>query len=165
MQAWALSGVEGLRAFQRDRHPPVEFPRMPKAITFTTTYPYPIEQVWKALTDAQAMSEWLMPCNIEPRVGHRFQFQTKPYPGFDGIVHCKVLEVVPLKTLSFSWSGGSLKDTVVSFRLRAVGDHTELVFEHRGFEGFFNTLVVRNLLANGWKKKILRIQLPNYLAL
>ena len=137
---------------------------MPKSITLTTTYPHSIEKVWKALTDPQAMSEWLMPCNIEPRVGHQFQFQTKPYPGFDGTVHCEVLEVVPPEKLSFSWSGGSLTNTIVSFRLQAVEEHTQLTFEHQGFEGLFNALVVRRLLANGWKKKILTIQLPNYLA-
>lgn len=137
---------------------------MPKSIKLTTTYPHPVKQVWEALTDYRAMSEWLMPCDIQPQVGHRFQFQTKSYPGFDGIVHCEILEVVPLKKLSFSWSGGSLNNTVVSFYLRAVGEHTELTFEHRGFEGFFNTLVVRRLLADGWKRKILTVRLPNYLA-
>ena len=136
---------------------------MPRSIKLTTVYPHPIERVWEALTNPEAVSTWLMPCDIKAEVGHRFQFRTQPYPGFDGIVHCEVLEVDPLKKLSFGWSGGSLRDTVVSFHLKAVGKKTELTFEHQGFEGLFNTLIVRKILANGWKKKILTVRLPNYL--
>jgi len=42
----------------------------------------PQEKVWSALTDRQSLSQWLMPNNFEPRVGHKFEFRTKPAPGF-----------------------------------------------------------------------------------
>lgn len=127
------------------------------------TYDAPIVEVWKAITDKQAMSEWLMLCDIEPIVGHSFQFNTKPAPGFDGKVHCKVLEVVEHEVLSFSWTGGSLTDTRVTFRLKAEGNQTVLDFEHSGFKGLLNRIIVHKILSNGWKKKILVQQLPNYL--
>ena len=137
---------------------------MKKSIKLTKTYDFPVEKVWQALTDQKAMSEWLMPCNFEPKIGHQFEFKTKPAPGFDGIVHCEVLELVEKKFLSFSWSGGSLKDTLVTFKLTPEGDKTRLDFEHSGFEGFVNSVIIRRILSNGWKKKILVIQLPKYLS-
>jgi len=136
---------------------------MGKKIQLSTIYNHQIQDVWQAITNAEAMSEWLMPCNIKPIVGHKFQFKTKSYPGFDGIVNCEVLEVIPLKKLSFSWSGGSLKNTIVSFELKAIDDKTELNFEHTGFEGFFNKVIVSRILSNGWLNKILTVQLPQYL--
>lgn len=136
---------------------------MVKKIELTKIYEHAVEDVWEALTNKEAMSEWLMPCNIEPVVGHRFQFRSKPYPGFNGIVDCEVLEVVDRKKISFSWSGGSLKDTVVCFELKPLGEKTELRFEHRGFEGFFNRVIVRRILSQGWLNQILSIRLPKYL--
>lgn len=136
---------------------------MAKTIKLSTIYNHPIEDVWDALTDPNAMSEWLMPCDIMPIVGHKFQFKTKSYPGFDGTVNCEVLEVVPFQKLSFSWSGSSLNNTIVNFELKAIDDKTELKFEHSGFEGFFNKVVVSRILSNGWLNKILTVQLPKYL--
>ena len=136
---------------------------MPKSINISVTYDFPVEEVWQALTNKEAMSQWLMPCDIVPIVGHKFQFRTKSYPGFDGIVDCEVLEVKENELLSFSWSGGSLKDTIVTFKLRAKGQQTILDFEHSGFEGLMNRIIVRKILANGWKTKILVKFLPNYL--
>jgi uncharacterized protein YndB with AHSA1/START domain len=39
------------------------------------TYPHPPEKVWRALTDPQAIAQWLMKNNFEARVGHKFQFR------------------------------------------------------------------------------------------
>lgn len=136
---------------------------MSKKIKLTIVYEHPVNEVWEALTNRVAVSEWLMPCNIEPVVGHRFQFKTKSAPGFNGIVDCEVLESVKDRKLVYSWSGGSLKNTIVSFELRSLGDKTELTFEHCGFEGFFNRLVVSRILAHGWRRKILPVELANYL--
>lgn len=136
---------------------------MSKTIQFTTTYPHPIEKVWMALTDSAAMSQWLMPCDIKAEVGHQFQFRTKPSMGFNGVIDCEVLEVIAQKKLSFSWTSGDLKNTRVDFVLEPKGDETILHFEHGGFEGFMNKILTRRILAAGWKKKLLSIQLPNYL--
>ena len=137
---------------------------MTRSIKLTTTLDAPIAAVWEALTNKTAMREWLMPCDIEPVVGHQFQFRTQSYPGFDGIVHCEILEVVEKELLSFKWSGGTLKNTIVTFQLKAEGDQTILDFEHRGFEGLLNRIIIRNLLSNGWKSQILVKRLPQYLA-
>ncbi|GMN08555.1 SRPBCC domain-containing protein [Croceitalea sp. MTPC5] len=137
---------------------------MAKSITLTRVYDFPIEEVWNALTDQKALSEWLMPCNFIAEIGHEFQFKTKPSPGFDGVVNCRVLQIKEKELLSFSWSGGSLENTVVTFKLTQPGEKTRLDFEHKGFEGFVNNIIVKKILSNGWKKKILTVQLLKYLS-
>lgn len=137
---------------------------MKNSIKLSTTYDFPINEVWEALTNKTAMSEWLMPCNLEPIPDYKFQFQTKSYPGFDGIINCVVLEVVKHKRFSFSWSGGSLKNTKVIFNLTEDGDKITLDFEHNGFKGLINQLIICKILSNGWKTKILVSLLPNYLS-
>ncbi len=138
---------------------------MAKSIKLSKEYDAPITDVWMALTHKEALSEWLMPCNFEPIIGFEFEFRTKAYPGFDGITHCKVLEIKDKELLSFSWSGGSLKDTKVTFKIKELpNNRTLLDFEHSGFEGFVNNVIVKRILANGWKNKILTKYLPKYLA-
>ena len=137
---------------------------MTRTINLTTTYKHPVSKVWKALTDKAALSQWLMPTDFEPVVGHKFQFKTKPQGNFDGIVNCEVLEIVEGKRLSYSWSTGKTLRTVVVFELTDKGNETQLDFQHKGFEGFLDRLIARNILAAGWKRKILTRLLPEYLA-
>tara|TARA_R110002051_G_scaffold219450_2_gene283486 strand:+ start:2378 stop:2794 length:417 start_codon:yes stop_codon:yes gene_type:complete len=137
---------------------------MKRNIIISKIYDFDIEDVWNAITDKKAMSEWLMPCDIVPKVGSKFQFKTKPTIGFDGIINCEVLEVVEKQILSFSWNGGPLKGTIVTFKLTDLNGKTKLDFEHKGFNGLLNRLVVRKILSNGWKNKILTILLPKYLS-
>ena len=135
---------------------------MRRDLTFEVVYPYPPERVWRALADPRALAEWLMENDFEPRVGHRFRFRTNPAPGFDGIVHCEVLEVDPPRRLSYSWRGGPI-DTVVTWTLEPVPEGTRLRLEHKGFRGL-RGLMVSFILGGGWKKKLLREKLPRYLA-
>lgn len=131
---------------------------MKRDLRLIETYPYPPERVWRALTDPTAMADWLMPNDFEPKIGHRFQFRTKPAPGFDGIVHCEVLELEPPRTLAFSWRGGGV-ETVVRFTLERVAGGTCLHFEQTGFQGA-KGVMVSFILGSGWKKKILPHNLP-----
>lgn len=137
---------------------------MTRAIQFTKTYNFPVNEVWEALTTSEALSEWLMENNFEPKVGHEFQFKTKGNALFDGIVNCKVLELKQNQLLSISWSGGPLKHTVVNFRLTSEGDKTRLDFEHTGFNGFLANVMVKRIMEKGWKNKILTKRLVNYLS-
>lgn len=131
------------------------------SITFEVVYPHPPSKVWKALTDQDALAAWLMPNTFEPRVGHRFEFRSKPQPGWDGIVRCEVLEVDEPRRLSFTWTGGPL-DTVLTFELHPRDGGTLLRMCHDGFQGF-KAHFVRMLLKGGWKK-MYRRRLPAVLA-
>jgi uncharacterized protein YndB with AHSA1/START domain len=76
---------------------------MSKSLRKEIWLPRPPEDVWVALTDPQALAEWLMPNNFEPRVGHTFRFHVDPMPGFSGINECRVLEVVEPRRLVYTW--------------------------------------------------------------
>jgi uncharacterized protein YndB with AHSA1/START domain len=126
------------------------------------TYPHAPEHVWQALTNADAMSQWLMPNDFLPVVGHHFRFRTKPAPGFDGIVQCEVLEVSPPKRLSYSWAGGGI-DTKLTWTLTPVPEGTRVTLDHTGFEGLRGLLISR-ILGKGWGSKILPTNLSAVLA-
>jgi uncharacterized protein YndB with AHSA1/START domain len=131
---------------------------MSRDLHFEFLYAHPPQRVWRALTDSAAIAQWLMPNNFQPVVGHKFQFRTKRRPGFDGIVNCEVLELVPPRKLAYSWEGGRMR-TVVTYTLEAVPEGTRLLFDHTGFRGL-RGLLVSQMLGNGWKSKILVRNLP-----
>jgi uncharacterized protein YndB with AHSA1/START domain len=133
---------------------------MAREINLSVTYPQPPRDVWRALTDRELLAQWLMPNDFEPRIGHRFTFHAPRAPGFDGIVHCEVLELVEEERLSISWRGGGI-DTVVTFALEPAGSGTVLRFSHTGFAGVRGR-VIALLLSNGWRK-MLRERLPGLL--
>jgi uncharacterized protein YndB with AHSA1/START domain len=131
-------------------------------IDMTVRYPYPAEQVWAALTSSEALAAWLMPNDFKPVPGHQFTFQTKPAPGFDGIVHCEVLEIDPPHRMAWSWAGGKI-DTTVTFTLAPDGQHaTRLRLRQVGFHGLSGQLT-RRILAGGYPR-ILGQRLPAWLA-
>ena len=134
---------------------------MERDLHFEMVYPHPPEKVWRALTNSAALAQWLMPNNFEPRLGHKFDFRTKPARGFDGIVHCEVLELDRPKRLAYSWSGGGL-DTQVIWILEATSGGTKLRLEHNGFRGLKGWMISR-MLGKGWRSKILGQALPTLL--
>jgi uncharacterized protein YndB with AHSA1/START domain len=124
------------------------------SIRVETIYAAPIGAVWRALTDPEELASWLMPNDFQPVVGHQFTFRTHPAPGFDGIVHCEVLEVELERRLSYSWVGGGVK-TQVSFTLEPHGAGTKLTLLHSGFAGARGVLV-QKILSTGWRSMVLR---------
>jgi uncharacterized protein YndB with AHSA1/START domain len=116
---------------------------MKRDLRFEVTYPHPPERVWRALTDREALREWLMDSTfLEARVGHRFEFHTTPRPGFDGIVYCEVTAADPPHRLAYTWRGGwARRPTVVTYTLEPA---------------------LSCMLGSGWKK-ILRDSLRRFL--
>lgn len=118
----------------------------------------PPDQVWHALTDPDLLARWLMPNDFRPAVGHQFTFRTEPVPahGFDGIVHCQVLDLDPPRLLRFSWRGGQL-DTVVSWRLVPEGAGTRLLITHDGFDdGDPAQRTTMGILGGGWRGHLVK---------
>ena len=127
------------------------------------SFSHPPAAVWEYLTTPELMEQWLMKNNFESIVGHEFQFTTKPIPqlNIDGIFHCKVLEIVPLKKLSYSWKAGpgdgkiSL-DTLVEWTLQPTDKGTDLFLEHSGFSETKN-LALYTGMTDGWLKNVNKI--------
>jgi uncharacterized protein YndB with AHSA1/START domain len=114
--------------------------------------------VWRALTDPGLLARWLMPNDFVPVVGHRFTFRTTPRPsdGFNGIVHCEVLELEPERLLRLAWRGGQL-DTTLTWTLRPEGRGTRLFVEHAGFDP--DDPVQRQaftIMGGGWRSHLWR---------
>lgn len=94
---------------------------------------HPPAKVWRALTDPTLLTEWLLPIvqlSLEP--GATFTFQAPPQPGWDGTVHCRLLDVEPPRRLRYAWVVGDL-DTVVTFTLEPIASGTRLSLVHTGF--------------------------------
>jgi uncharacterized protein YndB with AHSA1/START domain len=136
---------------------------MKRDLKFEVVYPHPPDQVWRALTDPQAIAQWLMKNNFEPRVGHKFQFRVEPRPrGWSGVVDCEVLEADPPRRLVYSWCGSGLA-TTVSWTLEPVAESTRVRLEHTGFRGL-RGLMLSRMLGKGWSSKILTQNIPALLA-
>ncbi|MGB5961845.1 MAG: SRPBCC domain-containing protein [Coleofasciculaceae cyanobacterium] len=98
-------------------------------------YPYPPERVWQVITNRRALAEWLMENDFEPRVGHKFRFQTEPQQGVNNTIYCEVIELDEPRCLSYTWTGNFMcPPTIVTWTLLPVEGGTKLQLEHTGFE-------------------------------
>lgn len=120
------------------------------------------EVVWEYLTRPELIEQWLMKNDFQPIVGHDFQFRTKPLPhhNFDGIVYCKVLEVIPFKKLVYSWKGGLgnnniTLDSIVEWMLHEKDNGTELELIHTGFKQ--TDIFMFTTMDAGWLKIMQKI--------
>jgi uncharacterized protein YndB with AHSA1/START domain len=85
------------------------------SISFEFDLDHPPEKVWRALTDPTLLAEWLLPVvDLKLERGATFTFKTKPYPGWDGTVNCRFLEIEAQRKLIYTWSVPFL-DTVVTY--------------------------------------------------
>lgn len=134
---------------------------MKRDLRFEAVYDHPIERVWRAITDSQAIAQWLMKNDFEPRVGHKFQLRAKPVGGWDGIVNGEVLECQPPRRLVYTWKSNVI-DTRLSITLEPAGNGTRLVLEHTGFAGL-KGIMTSFFLGSGWKG-IVRKGIPAVLA-
>ena len=73
-------------------------------------FPQTPAKVWRALTEPDLLAAWLMPNDIRPVVGHRFNFRSQPMGDWNGVVDCEILEVVEQKKLVYTWLGGSTRN-------------------------------------------------------
>ncbi len=95
-------------------------------------YPHSLQKVWAALADSVTLSKWLLPNDFEPRLGHHFTFQEEPQDGWNGIIACEVVELIPFERLAFTWSAHpDLPTMVISFALTEVDGGTRLHLEQR----------------------------------
>jgi uncharacterized protein YndB with AHSA1/START domain len=123
---------------------------MQREIYIERFYAHPPERVWWAITHPDALATWYMPNDFKPIVGHRFTFKTDPAPGFDGVLHCEVIQVDPPHQLVYTFIGGWMnKTTLVSWTLLPQNGGTLLRLEHTGFTELSDP-AVRTILESGW---------------
>ena len=113
-------------------------PAATRTIVIERDMPHPPEKVWRALTQASLMEEWLMKNDFQPVVGRNFNFRAAPVPHWNGVVDCTVLEIEPNERLSYSWnaSGDEAANglrSIVTWTLTRTNGGTHLRMEHSGF--------------------------------
>jgi uncharacterized protein YndB with AHSA1/START domain len=107
-----------------------------ESISFEFDLHHSPEKVWRALTDPVLLSEWLLPVvGLELAPGAAFTFKTQPYPGWDGTVNCRLLEIEAHRKLSYTWVVGDMElETVVTFTLAPTASGTRLSLVQSGFK-------------------------------
>jgi uncharacterized protein YndB with AHSA1/START domain len=108
-------------------------PAQTESLSLEFDLPHAPEKVWRALTDPALLAEWLLPVidlRLEP--GAPFTFKTQAYPGWDGTVNCRFLEIEAHRKLSYRWAVPFL-DTVVTFTLTPTASGTRMSLVQSGF--------------------------------
>jgi uncharacterized protein YndB with AHSA1/START domain len=119
-------------------------------LVFDELLPHPVEAVWRALTSADAISDWLMATNdFSPQVGTRFRMKTQGLSA-SGWVDAEVLELDPPHRMVWAWSVDDAPSTTVTFELTPQGDETRLRLTHVG-EIY---ALIGGLLTDGWPGRI-----------
>jgi uncharacterized protein YndB with AHSA1/START domain len=111
---------------------------VPDTLVIERLMPHAPEKIWRALTLAPLIEEWLMRNDFAPVVGHRFNLRTEPMAHWNGVVDCEVLALEPNKRLSYVWNtsgahGKTVLKTVVTFTLVPTSGGTLLRMEQSGF--------------------------------
>lgn len=102
-------------------------------ISFTADLAHPPEKVWRALTDPELLSKWLLPVTgLSLEEGTDFRFAAPPQPGWDGSVDCCFTTIEPGRRLAYRWVVGDL-DTLVTFTLTPTDQGTHLTLVQSGF--------------------------------
>jgi uncharacterized protein YndB with AHSA1/START domain len=133
-------------------------------IVVDEVFPHPPEVVWKTLTTAELMGQWLMtPTGFAPTKGNRFTYQTTPAGAWDGVIRCEVLEAIPGERLVHTWIAGddsntgygSRLDTVVTWSLAKVEGGTRVRLAHAGFTPK-NDHAYRKM-SEGWQQVVRKV--------
>jgi uncharacterized protein YndB with AHSA1/START domain len=113
-----------------------------RSISAEADLAFPIDLVWRAITDSECVALWFMKNDIKPETGLKFNLLSRPIERWDGDFSCQVLDVVPNRKISFAWRGGheELKrfghyiDTVATWTITPNEDGgTHFRFDHEGF--------------------------------
>lgn len=100
-----------------------------KSVVVTRDLPFPVDRVWRALTDPALMAEWLMQTDFRAEEGADFTFSAA---WANLTIDCQVTTIRPMQELSYRWQAEGL-DSVVTWTLEPNTGGTHLRMEHAGF--------------------------------
>ncbi len=84
--------------------------------------PYPIHDVWAALVDPEAVSQWFAEASIEPREGGKIELTFGKI-----VVTGSIKTFVPPYVLSYTWDQEGETTSLVQFDLIEIGDDETLI--------------------------------------
>jgi len=111
---------------------------------------YPPEKIWRALTQPHLLQEWLMQSDFAPEPDREFTFR-----GDWGSVQCRVVEVEPYRSLSYTWGAMGL-ESVVTWTLAPSPKGTHLRMEQTGFRA--DQQQAYQGAKFGWKRMIEKLE-------
>jgi uncharacterized protein YndB with AHSA1/START domain len=125
-----------------------------RPIVVEETFKAPIDDVWKAIVDADQMRQWYFEtiADFEPEKGFETRFNVRA-EGRDYLHLWKVTDVVPGKRITYDWRyGGYPGDSSLTWELSETPDGTKLTLTHDGIETFPNDdpLFSREACEEGW---------------
>lgn len=103
-----------------------------RSVIVERDFPHPPEKVWRALTEAPLIEQWLLKTDFEPTVGRAFQFRSDPVPNWNGIIDCRVLTIDPPHTVAYTW-GTMGMESIVTLTLTPTAQGTHLRVEQACF--------------------------------
>ena len=104
-----------------------------RSLVIEKDMPHAPEKIWRALTQAPLIGQWLMENDFRPVVGHKFTLRAKPVPNWNGIVDCEVLAIEANQRLSYTWGSMGLA-SVVTWTLTPGDGGTHVRMEQSGFQ-------------------------------
>jgi uncharacterized protein YndB with AHSA1/START domain len=113
--------------------------------------PHPVEAVWSALTDSDAISDWLMATtDFRPEIGAHFRMKTG-HLSPNGWIEAQVLALEPPRRMSWLWAtAGDQAPTTVTFELAPEAEGTRLRLTHAGDID----PTIGRLLQEGWPGRV-----------
>ncbi len=125
---------------------------MKRDIRLNRFYPHPPELVWRAITTASLVKQWMqMDNDFKPEVGHKFEL--KDISGnWDGTLYCEVILVDPPSQLAYNFKGGVMRnETLVTITLLPENNGTRLKLDHTGFTGLAD-IAISAIIGLGWRR-------------
>jgi uncharacterized protein YndB with AHSA1/START domain len=126
------------------------------SLTLKRHYAAPIERVYRAWTDPEALKRWFGPSDegrilvseTNPTVGGRYRIVMEMPSGEQHRVGGIYRELVPNEKLVFTWAWESTpeRESLVTVRLKPSGDGTDMTLIH---EQFFDE-ATRDRHQHGW---------------
>jgi uncharacterized protein YndB with AHSA1/START domain len=101
--------------------------------------PHSPEKVWRAITEADLVAEWLMASGLRPEVGSRFQVPSADPRSRTPAVECEVTEAIPNCKLQWrqrereTEQGSCAVESTVTLQLLPTSTGTQLRIVHEGF--------------------------------
>ena len=104
-------------------------------VSFERVYSHSIDALWTALTDPNALGQWLMETDFVAEEGRAFRMWCENADGSKDLYHCKVISIEPKVRMLWSWildGRQSDGDTFVAFELSEVESGVRLTIRHSG---------------------------------